>query len=161
MTEKLYSLLKEEYPEANGSEQVTIYGAHERIYLNILDERLRGAPEIKDSSEITRIAEEVFDVPFEFEAKGDVGEAVFFNPVSEDPYQQNHYAHFVQVYLPSNYPLIIISTGNRGAVELFQIQRKNYFDYIMKIHELFLRNAGYTKYQRLRKISLPQMFTNP
>jgi hypothetical protein len=141
MTDILANILRAEYPQINSFDPISIYGAHERIYLNLTNKKFHKAPKFNDSNKIFQIAEKIFDVPFDFEIKGDIGEAIFFSPQKNDEYHQNHFGHYIQVHLPYSYPLITISTGNRGAVELFENQRMNYFQFVKETYNLFITNA--------------------
>ena len=57
-------------------------------------------------------------------------------------YQGNHSEHSIEVILPSTHPVITISTGNRGAIDLLPKQRDNYYNFVENIYRLFLQNAN-------------------
>lgn len=143
MTDILVDILNKEYRGVCGSGCVSVYGVYERIYLNLTNEKFSKAPSFNDSKKILRIAKEIFDVPFDFEMKGDIGEAIFFSPKINDAYHQNHFGHYIQVHLPSAYPMITISTGNRDAVKLFETQRNNYFEFVKGLYSMFINHAGH------------------
>ncbi|MDD5023281.1 MAG: hypothetical protein PHU63_03875 [Candidatus ainarchaeum sp.] len=76
MTYKLVELLKKEYPPLNDFERVSIYGAYERIYLNLISQDFLNNKFLIDSKKILELAQKLFDVPFTFGAKGDLGEII-------------------------------------------------------------------------------------
>jgi len=141
MTYKLVEILKNEYPPINNFERVSIYGAYERIYLDLISKDFLNGGLLKDSKKIFELAQKLFDVPFTFGRKGDLGEIIYFEPSSSNKYEQNHFAHYIKVEVPSNHPMITISTANRGAGELFKKQRDNYFKFVNETYNLFLKNA--------------------
>ena len=141
MTDVLADILRKEYPPLNGVERVSTYENNERIYLNLIPLIALFPPMFTDSNKIFEIAKNTFDVPFKFEKRGDIGEAVFFEPAINDKYHQNHFGHYIHIDLPFSYPLITIFTGNRGAVSLIAQQRQRYFDFVNKVYKSFQDNA--------------------
>ena len=141
MTEKLVKILSELYPPAKNHDRISIYGAHERIYLLLFDHVFSGTPIIHDIECFRKLANETFDVHFYIGSKGDIKNAVFFEPNSQDDYQQNYSNHFIQIILPSNFPQITISTGNRGRVNLLDKQREKYLEFVKYVYGIFAENS--------------------
>ena len=137
MTFELAQMLKETYPPILNFERINIYGKNERISLNLLDFCFDGKSNFNDHTKIEALARKIFDVPFVYEKKGDIGPAIFFQPKINDSYHQNHTNHYINVYLPGKCPEITISTGNRGPSLLIDKQRQNYFQFVNQIFELF------------------------
>ncbi len=141
MTDILFKKLKEEFPPIHDFSRVTIYGAQERIYLNLIDEAFSDADPFNNASRVEQLARELFDVNFVFESRGDVGTAIFFEPNVNDPYHLKHTHHYIQVHFRSRYPMMTIAIGNRGEGDLHDKQRENYFTFVKRIFELFVSNA--------------------
>ncbi len=101
MTDKLFKILKKEFPVFKSIERVRIYGAHERIYLNLIDKRFHKSKYFKDYDEIEKIANKIFDVPFVYEIRGDVEKSIFFKPRNVklfDKQKDNYYRFVINVF---------------------------------------------------------------
>ena len=140
MTEKLVKILSKLYPPIENNNRVSIYGAHEEIYLLLFDYIFVNA-KINDIEVFRKSADKIFDVPFYLGSKGDIKNAVFFEPNSQDEYQQNYSNHFIQISLPSKFPKMTISTGNRGKVKLLDKQREKYLEFVKNVYKIFVDNA--------------------
>jgi hypothetical protein len=140
MTVELVKILYEIYPPKDGLDKVnniSIYGAHERVYLTLLNRSFIDSKKISDINIFRPLAENIFDVPFYIGSRGDVKNAVFFEPNSPDKYSQNYSNHYIQINLPLTYLEMTISTGNRGRVDLFDKQRKKYVEFVNGVYDIF------------------------
>lgn len=139
MTEILYSRFCKRW----GKEQVHIYGAHERLYLSLPQRELLGIErQLISLEEIDEIAKRIFpDVPFVVEERGDVKQAVFFEPRKVDDYSSRHSHHFLQVHSLFCFPEFTVSTGHRGTTALHTKQRTNYFNFVESVVQRFIENS--------------------
>jgi hypothetical protein len=147
MTDILVRRLERGFPSFRGHMMVWVYGANERIHLSLPGSGMNPDVFFYSHEKIEGIARKIFDVPFKYERQGDTGPAVFFEPEegNPDPYQQNHYGHYIWVKLPFAFPEIEISTHNRGAAILFPKQRNNYFRFVTEVYQAFVLNAKTSK----------------
>ena len=142
MTDKLFKILKKEFPVFKSIERVWIYGANERIYLNLIDKRFHNAKYFYNYDEIEKIANKIFDVPFVYETRGDAEKSIFFKPRNlNNKYEMNYDFQHITVHLPSLFPQITIDTGNRGSVELFDKQRDKYYGFVINVFNKFSEYA--------------------
>ena len=154
MTDILFQRLMERFPPIDDYERVSIYGAYERIYLDLIESAFMKSKQFNLSKKIKNLALRIFDVNFIYIPLSDGGEkrwSVIFEPIILDKekmsdesfkYQGNHSEHSIEVILPSTHPVITISTGNRGAIDLLPKQRDNYYNFVENIYRLFLQNAN-------------------
>jgi hypothetical protein len=154
MTDILFQKLKERFPPVNDYERISIYGAYERIYLDLIDYAFIGMPYFDSQERIKNLALKTFDVNFISKFLKDGGEqrlSIIFEPVILNKtkmsyelfeYHENHSGHSMDVMLPSTHPIITISTGNRGHVDLLPKQRENYYNFVENVYRLFLENAN-------------------
>ena len=155
MTDILFNRFRNRFPPLNGYEKITIYGAYERIYLDLIGREFMSAPFINPEDEIKTLASKVFDVNFEwgysyYDAKTKNPE-IIFNPagLSKDKggteelmrYQDNYSGHTIEIKLPARNPEITISTGNRGKTLLLDEQRDKYFEFVEEIYKIFLESS--------------------
>jgi len=141
MTDVLYDLLSKRFPAIDGDERVSAYENFERIHLNLFDLVFKDAPSLTDHSKIEQLAKLLFEVNFEYKPEGNVGPSIFFYPSTNKKPEKFYANHYVQVQLPSKFPIINIVTGNRGESVLELEQRKKYFTFVEQVYDLFLQNA--------------------
>lgn len=142
MTDILFEMLIKRFPPVNRFQRIGIYGAYERIYMNLLENFPQHSISRKEMmqahAEFEAIAREIFDVPFRYEKQGTCDYGVYFEETkANDAYMKNYQGHIIEIHLPSNYPRITIWTGNRGAATLFDKQRQNYFQFVEAIQQTF------------------------
>jgi hypothetical protein len=146
MTLELVNMLRNRFEVENPIEDIFIYENNERIYINLSSDvyiqnagrNLKEIPLLESDARFRNIADKIFDVDFLYEKEGNIGPAFFFKPSTIDIYSQNHTYHYLQVHLPATYPLITISTGNRGETNLLPEQRAKYFAFVEQTYGVFL-----------------------
>jgi hypothetical protein len=142
MTSKLRDLLVEKYPyeTENSKSSFFIYGAGERIYLNLYHKSFCSKEHgLINHEEIDRIARNFFNLFYEMR-KIDKDEIIILNP-DNDMKHREYDGHNITVYSPFFYPCMEISTGHRGNGDLTGEQRQKYFEFVKEIYEKFLENA--------------------
>ena len=148
MSDKLYKTLCETFPPIGSCKapRITLYPPDsggtwiERIYLNLIEkEFLKIEQPIVKSKEIKELAGRIFeDIEFNFFKHQEEGNVISFIPDGIDSYSQNYIGHYISVRDPLRYPIITISTGNRGSIRLYPRQRKKYFQFVKELYGLFL-----------------------
>ncbi|KHO54614.1 MAG: hypothetical protein QT10_C0014G0012 [archaeon GW2011_AR19] len=139
MTKILFSRLRKIFPEPN---KVSIYGAYERIYLSLHHKKFADAVSVNVSHKnLKELASKIFEIPFEYEKRGEIGPAIFFEPKINRRSHQNYQQHYIKVSLPLKFPEIEISTGNRGSEFLFRKQRDDYYKFVEETYFLFLEKC--------------------
>jgi hypothetical protein len=153
MTDILFQRFRERFPSINDYERITIYGAYERIYLDLIEAEFISSPLFDSKEKIKDLALKIFDVNFIYKFLRDglderVG--IIFDPIilpkpkmSYESFRRNmnYSGHSIEITLPASHPMITISTGNRGAVDLIEKQRDNYYNFVVEVYEIFLGNA--------------------
>lgn len=126
---------------------IHIYEAYERLSVELPDERLLGK-EFSNKTLIRKIAENIFDVPFDCEKRGISNWGVHFRTnfskgisLKRFKYLERYSEHLIEVYLPSIFPALTFWTGNRGHSELLPRQRKMYFKFLKEVYNSFVKNA--------------------
>ena len=127
----------------------SIYEADERLYVTLSDKRLLEAKSFCDKERIRAIAGMVFDIPHTYEKKGTLAHAIHFEEertrmpkgMNYD-YFKNHQGHLIEVPLNRQHPQLTYWTRNRGSSKLHEIQRKNYFEFLKRVHKAFLEATG-------------------
>lgn len=154
MTEILFQRFRGKFPAIGGQERITLYGAYERIYLNLMAREFLETPYFDSHEKIKDLASKTFDVNFISKFLNDGGQrrlAIIFVPIilpksqggTEElmRYNDNYSEHSIDIDLPTNHPMITISTGNRGRTDLLDRQRDIYYNFVEGIYGLFLENA--------------------
>jgi hypothetical protein len=139
MTSKLYEMLVREYPPEGGN-QISIYGADERIYLSLFDRAFVGKGRLISPEEIEGISWELF-LGFYKMREVDGNHAVILNPDVDFAYRE-YDGHLIMFMNHFSFPQMEIWTGNRGNSSLKERQREKYFEFVKKIYERFRKNAG-------------------
>ena len=150
MSDKLFELFCQKFPPTPlGYQRISVYPPSEcekptwieRIHLDLIEKEFLNIKQpIVKLEEIGELAERIFnDINFDFYKYQEEGNLIFFRPNGIDNYCQKYSGHFIEIYEPLRYPKILISTGNRGSIELHPKQRRKYFQFVKKLYELFLR----------------------
>ncbi len=159
MTEILFQKFKERFPPIGDCERITIYEAFERIHLYLIDEAFVDAPSFASQEKINDLASKTFDVNFRwghaYYSTLSKVPTIIFDPVILPKaeggtyklmeYNDYYSGHSIEIELPSYFPKIIISTGNRGRTDLLDRQRDLYYNFVEGVYNLFLENAGNSK----------------
>ena len=128
--ENLAALIRENYPISMDLVKV------EKIFIGI-------RTPIIEPGDIGELAKKIFDdVNFDFYKHQEEGNVILFRPNGIDDYSQNYMGHYVSVKDPLRYPIMTISTGNRGSIKLHLRQRGKYFQFVKELYELFLEKAN-------------------
>jgi len=151
MTVVLFEKFKQRFPPIKNHDRVSIYEAYERIYLSIIDRQFIGAPDFNSEQKIKDLASKTFDVNFVSKTFEEghknklylIFEPIIFSKMSKKSflYNSSYSGHSIDINLPSFWPEITISTGNRGRTNLSQKQRDKYYNFVEEIYNLFLENA--------------------
>jgi len=117
----------------------------ERIHLDLIDRIFLDVKEaLVQPEEIKRLADKIFDIPFDFNLTDD-GYTIYFQQHGIDDYSQKYSHHFIAVKEQLKKPQIMISTGNRGAIVLNNMQREKYFQFVTELYDLFFKRARLNK----------------
>lgn len=158
MTEILFQRFRKRFPPIGGQERITIYEAFERIHLNLLEPEFANATFFTSQEKINSLAKRTFDVNFKwgythYSERLKIPTIIFVPIIlpknqggTEElmRYQDNYSEHSIEITLPANYPMITISTGNRGRTDLLDRQRDLYYNFVEGVYGLFLENARKT-----------------
>lgn len=145
MSDLLLKKLREMFPPVGPKkfERITTYPPNsgkwiEKIHLNLIEKRFLDLKEpIVKSREIEEIAENIFDVEYDFYEHQEEGNVILFRPNFCDEYNQNYSGHYIALENPLKIPKITISTGNRGSIQLMGPQREKYLLFVEKTYKLF------------------------
>lgn len=134
MAEKLVELLQTTSPFIQDS---TITPVDEQGIITISIPTLNRHSNSYLDSKIHKIAENTFDVAFDFAANNDT-QHISFTPKMKSTYNKNHLGQYIQIISFPRQTKIILSIKNKNnETELYGIQRGNYLTFITEVYKLF------------------------
>ena len=143
MTEKLYKKFLKKY--VGDYDSISIYGAHERIYLTLRDASFVFKNDLITLDEFNNLCNDYFKDFYELKHEKEFGQRgkgvyVILNPEQNLKYKEydNHLIKLCQFYPPLD---LEIWTGNRGRVDLIDSQKEKYFCFVDALFKKFKGNA--------------------